>query len=79
MASSVLYDLLDADDLEQFTDSVGESKDVNSLGKDGMTVLMYALAHDRENFVNAIMKCKPNLAVKMENGKQALHIAFGNE
>jgi ankyrin repeat protein len=40
-----------------------------------MTILMYALSHERDKFVPAILKLKPDLNVALPDGRQALHIA----
>jgi ankyrin repeat protein len=40
-----------------------------------MTVLMYALTHDRDKFVPAILKLKPDVTIALADGRQALHLA----
>jgi hypothetical protein len=45
------------------------------------TLLMYALSHERDKFVPAILKLKPDVTIALADGRQALHLAaqFGRD
>jgi serine/threonine-protein phosphatase 6 regulatory ankyrin repeat subunit B len=62
-------------DLRLLNEALAQGADVNAIASDGMTVLMLAVQHGREDFVEALIGHGANLEAKRPDGQTALMLA----
>jgi ankyrin repeat protein len=72
-----LFNLITENDVERFQAAIKGDPDLTQVNAEGLTLLMFAIAHHKDEFISIILKAKPDSTATNRKQQTAGHYLAG--